>query len=187
LKMPYWAFRLFVVRLLTTRIAGLSIGAGPLAHPLSRFACRLALITLDPVTVRDGLAQATLQPLTRKPVDVVPVPAFMLRAAPASAATRLLIEAGVPLNKPIVGVAVRRWFHMQSNVIPHRYVSRLGFGRGRGEASMTTFRERMVTTLSTLCSETGAHVLFLPTYNVLHEDDAAVCDVIGLALPPGSN
>jgi polysaccharide pyruvyl transferase WcaK-like protein len=186
LKMPYWALRLLVVRLLTKRIAGLSIGAGPLGHPLSRFACRLALTTLDPITVRDGLAEAVLQPLTRKRVDVVPDPAFVLEAAPVSAAIRLLIEAGVPLNKPIVGVAVRRWFHMSSNIIPHKYATRFGIGRRRGEASMEKFRQRMVAALRKISCDTGAHILFLPTYNVRHEDDAAVCEAIGLELPAGT-
>jgi polysaccharide pyruvyl transferase WcaK-like protein len=186
LKMPYWAFRLIVLRLLTRRIVGFAIGAGPLGHPLSRVACRLALNTLDPITARDGLAEAVLQPLTRRPVEIVPDPAFMLEAAPVSVATRLLVEAGVPLSKPIVGVAVRRWFHTASNLIPHKYAYRFGYARGRGEASMEKFRVCMTSALREVSAETGAHILFLPTYNVRHEDDAAVCEAIGLQLPPGS-
>ncbi len=75
IKMPYWAIRLLLVRILSGPIAGLSIGAGPLDHPISRLFARLALQQLRPISVRDPLAKSVLAPLTRKRIEVAERPA----------------------------------------------------------------------------------------------------------------
>ena len=81
-KMPYWAFRLSFLRLFSKRIAGLSIGAGPLNYPVSRYAAGVALRTLETVSVRDELAKATLSNLTTNNVTIVPDPGiFAARGA----------------------------------------------------------------------------------------------------------
>jgi polysaccharide pyruvyl transferase WcaK-like protein len=187
LKMPYWAVRLACLRLVTRRIAGLSIGAGPLRYPVSRLFARLALSTLGPATVRDPLALAVLQPLTRTRIRVVPDPAFILKASPSRVARQVLKDAGVPLDKPLVGVAVRRWFHTNSNFIPHTYAVKVGLNRNRGSAKMGEFSEYTATVLNDVVSQAGAHVLFMPTYNVRHENDTAVCAGIASKMPDGSS
>lgn len=178
LKMPYWAVRLAFLRLLAKRIAGFSIGAGPLRHPVSRLFGRLALQTLEPISVRDPLALAVLQPLTQKTVEVVPDPAFLLQPAGQSAARQLLLEAGVPSDKRLVGVSVRRWFHTNSNFIPHKHVTRLGLHRNRGKPMMSAFTKYIATALDDVADHLDAHIVFMPTYNVQHENDASVCEAI---------
>jgi polysaccharide pyruvyl transferase WcaK-like protein len=184
LKMPYWAVRLCILRLFARRIAGLSIGAGPLRNPLSRFFAGLALRTLSPISVRDHLASAVLRPLTRKPIALVPDPAFLLRASPDRDAWKVLDDAGVPRDRPLIGVALRRWFHTDSNLIPHTYAVRLGLDRNRGGHLMEKFCDSMAAVLNDVIAETNAHVLFMPTYNVSHEDDEAVCADVACRLEP---
>lgn len=185
IKMPYWAVRLLLVRLLARRVAGLSIGAGPLRYPSSRLFARLAICVLSPCSVRDELARSVLQPLTRKHVEVVPDPAFMLRAAPEGTAEQVLRNAGVPTDKPLIGVALRRCFHTSSNVIPHRFAASLGLDRGRGETMMTRLIDSVASALNDVISQLDAHVVLMPTYNVQHEDDAAVCQRLADKLPRG--
>ena len=187
LKMPYWALRLLFLRPFAKRMIGLSIGAGPLKHPISRLFGRLALKALDPISVRDPLALEVLQPLTRKTISVVPDPAFTLRAASADSARRLLEDSGVPPGKRLVGVAVRRWFHTDSNLIPHKYATRLGLHRHRGRQMMTSFVDCTAKVLSRMVQDANAHIVFLPTYNVDHENDAAVCRAVAEKLPQASH
>ncbi len=182
-KMPYWALRLLLVRAFSRPIAGLSIGAGPLDHGISRFFARLALRTLDPISVRDALAAATLAPLTNQSVDVVPDPAFLLEPARQETARQALNDAGVPLDcTPLIGVAVRRWFHTRSNVIPHKYAVRLGLDRRRGRREMSAFIKNVAASLDRVAGQTGAHIVFMPTYNVGHENDLGVSEAIGIAM-----
>lgn len=179
IKMPYWALRLTLLRLVAPRIAGFSIGAGPLNHGVSRLFARLALKMLQPVSVRDSSAKAWLQPLTRKDIEIVPDPAFMLQGKGSEDALRNLADGGVPLDgTPLIGVAVRRWFHTDSDLIPHMYAYKLGLRRRRGQAEMDEFTTRCANDLDQVVRATKAHVVFLPTYNVGHEDDAAVCGAI---------
>lgn len=179
LKMPYWALRLGGVRLFARRIAGLAIGAGPLDYGASRAFARLALKSLDTVSVRDALAQRTLEPLTRKAVEVVPDPAFLLEPADGSAAERALRAANAPVgDAPLVGVALRRWFHKHSSLLPYQYAARFGAGRSRGSREMSRLTENLAHTLDDVVTGTGAHIVFMPTYNVPHENDRAVCEAV---------
>jgi polysaccharide pyruvyl transferase WcaK-like protein len=187
LKMPYWALRLACLRLVTKEIVGLSIGAGPLRYPVSRLFARLALKALRRTSVRDPLAMAVLRPLTRRRIQVVPDPAFVLKASPRGAARQVLLEAGVPLDRPLIGVALRRWFHTNSNMIPHTYGARLGLYRHRGRAEMTAYSQYIASVLTDVVSNTGAHVVFMPTYNVRHQNDAAVCAEIASRMPAGAH
>lgn len=186
LKMPYWALRLAFIRLFARRIVGLSIGAGPLDHAVSRLFGRLALMTLHSISVRDPLAKDVLQKLTRKTITVVPDPAFALQAASGSLGRNVLREAGIPADVRLVGVAVRRWFHTNSNFVPHKYAARLRLYRNRGRAQMASFVDSTARVLNNTIAGSAVHIVFMPTYNVDHENDAAVCQAIGEKLPPGS-
>ncbi|MCP5091796.1 MAG: hypothetical protein GY949_12825 [Gammaproteobacteria bacterium] len=186
-KMPYWAIRLLLVRLLAGPIAGLSIGAGPIDFRISRFFARMALRQLDPVSVRDPLAKSALAPLTQKTVHVVPDPAFLLNAAPESDARDTLQESGVPVDgSPLLGVAVRRWFHKSSSLIPYKYALKLGLQKNRGQNEMSTFVELAAAALDDVIERTKAHVVFMPTYNVVHEADIEVCQAVESRMTSGN-
>jgi len=179
LKMPYWAVRLLFLRLLSGPIEGLSIGAGPLDHVVSRYFARVALRQLSGVSVRDSLAQSVLAPLTRKNIEVVPDPAFLLAAASESQARSALENSGAPTDgTPLVGVAVRRWFHKNSSLIPYKYASKLGLQKNRGQREMSAFVRLAAEALDEVAEQTNAHVVFMPTYNVGHEADIEVCEAV---------
>lgn len=176
IKMPYWAARLLLVRLFSRRIAGYSIGAGPLQAWTSRLAGRIALSCLDPITVRDHGARETLQPLTAKKIRVIPDPALLLTPGSGEQAEALLRKNGVPLDgRPLICVALRQWFHKRRSWIPHKYVFKLGLNRTRGQEQCEQMIDLVSRALNTLAEQTDTFFVFMPTYNVEHENDAAIC------------
>jgi polysaccharide pyruvyl transferase WcaK-like protein len=175
-KMPYWAVRLAFVRCLARRIFGYSLGVGPLDWPLSRVAARVAFACMEEVSVRDDLARATTEQLTSRPVHRIPDPALCLPPAPVKEAARLLEEVGAPTNgTPIVGVALRRWFHQHPTLIPHKYAVKYGLRRVRGQEDCQAMVGLIAKLLDHVVEDHGAHILFLPTYNVSHEADDRIC------------
>lgn len=186
-KMPYWAIRLLMVRLLGGRVAGLCIGAGPLDHPVSKWFAKLALRQLESISVRDGRAHAVLAPLTEKPVAIIPDPAFLLPPAPRDHAIEILRESKIPLDgTPLVGVSIRRWFHKQSSVLPYKYAAKFGLLKDRGRTEMSTLVTLVASALRQVVEQTNAHIVFMPTYNVEHEDDRQVCQQVASELAAGT-
>jgi polysaccharide pyruvyl transferase CsaB len=180
-KMPYWALRLLAVRSVNRRVAGYSLGVGPLRWPASRFAARLAFACMTRVSVRDERARAVAQPLSRKPVHLVPDPALLLAPAPAEDARRFLAAVGLPGDgRPIVGVAARRWFHHGATLIPHKWAVKYRLRRIPGRDACERMTTLLAATLDRVAESHRADVLFLPTYNVSHEgDDAISREVMG--------
>lgn len=175
-KIPYWALRLGMIRLSAGRIAGLSVGSGPIDHTFSRLCVRLILRLVEPMSVRDALARTALDGLGDRYVQVVPDPAFLLNAAPDEAARQVLAEAGVPADgTTLIGVAVRRWFHMNSDLVPHKFVANRKWRRNRGRKKMTLASRNIAKALDSVTEESSAHVVFMPTYNVAHEADIEAC------------
>jgi len=178
-KMPYWAAHLALIRPLARRLVGFAIGAGPLKHASSRRCAAFALRRLDSVSVRDALAKRVLAPLSDKPITVVPDPALCLTPARAELGDAVLAKHGVPLDgRPLIGVAVRRWFHLRSQLIPHKYASRFRLRRIPGTAQHNELISLVAQALDRLVAEHAAHIVFLPTYNVAHEGDDFVSECI---------
>jgi polysaccharide pyruvyl transferase WcaK-like protein len=187
IKMPYWAARLLLVRLFARRIAGYAIGAGPLRAWTSRLSGRIALACLDSISVRDHAARETLQPLTAKTVHVIPDPAVLLTPGSDEEARSLLRMSGVPLDdRPLIGVALRQWFHQRRSWIPHKYAFKLGLNRTRGQQQCDRMIDLVSNALKQLSDQTGAFIVFLPTYNAAHENDAAICQRTMQKLPAGN-
>lgn len=174
-KMPYWSARIAALRAVTPRIVGHAIGAGPLQHPESRLSARVACGLLESITVRDGFARAWLSGCTARRLDVVPDPAFMLPPAPRAAADDLLRYLGLTPGRPIIGVALRGWFHRRGGFVPHKLRSALGLARGEGREAMVGLLDRLAATLRRLACRLDASVLLLPTYPTRHEGDEDAC------------
>jgi polysaccharide pyruvyl transferase WcaK-like protein len=125
-KMPYWAVRVALARMLAGRVVGYALGGGPLRAASSRLFARLAFACMEKISVRDARAQEIAQALTSKPVLLLPDPALVLRPVDADAARGWLTAQGVPLDgRPLIGVATRRWFPPRTRLIPHHLTSRL--------------------------------------------------------------
>jgi len=179
IKMPYWALRVALARLCCPRVFGYALGVGPLRAGVSRGFARLAFGCMREVTVRDPEAQRTAQPLTRKTVRVVPDPALLLEPVPAETAAAWLREHGVPLDgRPLVGVALRRWFPPRHRIVPNRISAR--FRRRPGDDSGSErLTDLVARVLDRVADSRGAHVLFLPTYTLSHEGDDRICRSVG--------
>ncbi|MEX2388409.1 MAG: polysaccharide pyruvyl transferase family protein [Phycisphaeraceae bacterium] len=178
-KMPYWAARVAVARLACPRVAGVSLGVGPLKAWVSRWFGRAALRRLEPVSVRDPLAQQLACELIGDRVELVPDPAMLLKPASDEQASAMLAAHGVPLDgRPLIGVAPRRWFPPKARILPHRLMWRWRGAGVQEQAANRDLAALLAQTLDRLAESCGGHVVFLPSYNSAHEADDQLCRAI---------
>ncbi len=183
IKMPYWAGRIALLRALNARIVGHALGVGPLLHLESRYSARVACGSLRSISVRDGFAREWLARSTGREVDVVPDPAFMLRPAAPEAARDFVRSLGLVPGRPIITVALRRWFHRRGGFLPHRLRFSMGLDRGEGRSEMEIVRWDLARTLRSLSRRLGASVLLMPSYHSVHEGDVHECQQLQSLLP----
>lgn len=176
-KMPYWAARIALARLLGNTVIGYSLGVGPLRTSACRLFARIAFACMDEISVRDPIALATAQKLTYRPVRLVPDPAFLLAPVDGTDAAAWLAAQGVPTNgRPLIGVAPRRWFPPRNRLVPNRFSYR--WRRNRPDAGNRRLAKLLAATLDQLVTTTGAHIVFLPSYSSEHEGDDRMCAAI---------
>jgi len=177
-KMPYWAARISLLKSLNPRIAGHSLGAGPLQHVESRLAARIACAALTTVSVRDRHAHAALAACTARHVEVVPDPAFMLEPAPPQDAIALLRSLNLRPDRPLVVAALRRWFHSRGGFVPNVLKARTGMTLAGDAPRLDALLDALSEALAHLGRRLDASILLLPSYNVGHEADDAVCAAV---------
>jgi len=176
IKMPYWGLRVACTRVFARRIQGYSIGAGPLQSRISRVFAALALACMESISVRDEGARAVLQGLTRKTIQIVPDPAILLQPAPTEAVDAVLKEAGLDnVGAPLVGITIRMWFHQMRSYVPHKYAVKYKLRKIPGVRKRQEMVALIARALDRMVEEQGVHVVFMPTYNVSHEDDEQIC------------
>ena len=180
IKMPYWGLRTLLMACADVRIVGHSIGAGPLSHWESRLFARLACAMMSRISVRDQYAQGWLSACTGKPIEVVPDPAFTLQPAAPEAAQRIIAGAGITKDR-IIGVALRRWFHHRG-ILPHQMRVQIGLDNNHGGATMARLITELSRLLERLAKTHDASILLMPSYNLDHEGDTAVCSAIAANL-----
>jgi len=174
-KMPYWAARISLLKSLNSRIAGHSLGAGPLQHAESRLAARVACASLTTVSVRDRHAHAALAACTARHIEVVPDPAFMLEPAPPQDAIALLQSLDLRPDRPLIVVAARRWFHARGGFVPNVLKARAGMTLAGDTSRLDALLDALSEALAHLGRRLDASILLLPSYNVAHEADDSVC------------
>lgn len=175
-KMPYWALRLLFVRFFCKTIIGYSLGVGPLRKTTSRFFAKLAFACMKYISVRDPKAKATATDLTSKPIRLVPDPALLLPVMHSNKIKQLLRASNVPLDgTPLVGVALRRWFHHKTTIIPHKYAVKYHLRKIRGTEQYEKMTILMAQVLDNIIKQHNSFIVFLPTYNVPHEADHLTC------------
>ena len=178
-KMPYWALRILLVRLLCKRVIGYSLGVGPLHSKTGRFAARLAFSMMERVSARDPLGQQLAQTLTAKSVALVPDPALHLVKTNGPAVRKYLETQSVPLSAPyLIGVAVRRWYPPQRRFIPQK--NRTWFSGGKTELIDESKRlaAMLAEVLDELVRRHRAHILMMPSYCAPHEADRMMASEI---------
>ena len=186
-KMPYWALRLALLRRVCPRIRGLSLGAGPLARRESRYWSRRAVASMDALSVRDPFAALWMKRCLGRPLPLAPDPAFLLEPAPRRQADALLRSHGIHPGTPLIGVAMRRWFHARGGFLPHRWRFRLGIGDRGLSPVMRHCLDQLAGALRQLSDQLGAQVVFLPTYPLPDEGDVAVCEALASGQPEGQS
>jgi polysaccharide pyruvyl transferase WcaK-like protein len=185
IKVPYWALRLLLMRLLCPRIIGYALGVGPLNARISRLFASLVFACMSQITVRDPAAQAVARAITRKPVDILPDPALLLPGTDGKRGPDLLQAAGVPVgHRPVIGVAPRRWYPPQPRLIPQRIMIR--FRKPSFEQSARLV-ELLARSLGDLVRSHDAFIVCMPSYSLAHEGDEQLCRMLIEALPAGSS
>ena len=184
-KMPYWALRLALLRRACHRIRGLSVGAGPLARRESRYWGRRAVASMDTLSVRDPFAAEWMTRCLGRPVPLVPDPAFLVDPAPGWQADALLQSHGIDPDTPLIGVAMRRWFHPRGGFLPHRWRLRLGIGDRGLSPGMLHCLDQLAGALRQLSDQLGARLVCLPTSPLPEEGDVAVCEALASRQPEG--
>lgn len=182
-KMPFWASKVTALRAVNERIVAHSIGAGPLAHPESKCSANWTCSVLESISVRDEFAHKWLSSCTAREVLIVPDPAFMLRPAPQEDGDAVLQHLQIPTDKPIIGVALRRWFHQLGGFVPHSVRDRLGLTEKQNHEAMDRLLSQIADSLRALAARLNASILLLPTYNVEHEADVHYCRQLAERLP----
>jgi len=116
-------------------------GAGPVTRALSRTLIPTVVNGVDLITTRDAESAETFRHLGvfRPPIKVMADPALALGPADPERGAALLKDAGVDLDRPLIGVSVRPWSLWQEPVEP-------GLARA----------------LDQLARESGARVVFIP-------------------------
>ncbi|MGF1613955.1 MAG: polysaccharide pyruvyl transferase family protein [Gammaproteobacteria bacterium] len=176
-KMPYWAMRLVFLRLFCRRIVGYSLGVGPLTSRSGRGWARVALSCMTRITVRDERALNTCRALTSKSITVLPDPALVTPPAAPAEALAVLRAKGLPQgDAPIIGVALRRWFHNPDKTwIPHKYAYKYRLRSIPERSEYQRLIALLAKVLDDLVASYNAYVLCMPTYNVSHESDDETC------------
>lgn len=182
-KMPYWAARIGLLRACNPNIAAIAIGAGPLRHAESRVSARLACGALARISVRDRLARAALSSCTRRPIDLVPDPAFMLDPASQSEAAAFVERTGLTATRPLIVATLRRWYHERGGFVPNRVKARLGIEAERDLARFESMQGQVARALEALARRLDAGILLLPGYNVSHEADDSACEALIWRMP----
>lgn len=176
-KVPYWATVLTLLRPVSRCTVAYALGVGPLRRSASRLFARHALGRCDAISTRDRLGQALAARLSSSPVQLVPDPALLLRAAPREKARDWLRGHAVPLDgRPIVGVALRRWFPPRDRVVPHQHRPRFVGSPDARAPQAERLVDNVALALSRIAKELGAHLLFLPSYAIPIEGDVEICD-----------
>jgi len=178
IKVPYWASRLLALRVFQRNIVGFSLGVGPLDHAESRASARVICGLLNSVSVRDEFARDWLQRCSGRSIDVVPDPAFMLEPATEQDAIAYIRSLGLAPERPLLGVAVRGWFHARGGFVPRKVRFRLGIRDADRRIEREHFADSLAKEIGRIARRLGAGVLLLPSYRLPHEGDLEASEAL---------
>ena len=93
-------------------------GIGPVTQPSNRRMMRRVLDLADVITLRDEDSREELLSMgvSRPPMTVTSDPVFTISGVPRDDALSALKQAGIPTDRPILGISVRQAFGMQERM-----------------------------------------------------------------------
>ncbi|HHW55115.1 MAG: polysaccharide pyruvyl transferase CsaB [bacterium] len=107
----YYLGIVVLAKLCGTRVMFFGQGVGPIRRPINRILTAFIANRVDLITVREAGSLETLQELgvAKPPIHVTADQVFCLEPAPADRAEAILAREGVDLDRPLVGISLRRW------------------------------------------------------------------------------
>ena len=104
----YYLSIIFAARALGKQVVVYANGIGPIRSRLGKALTKAALALVRKITVRDPESETFLRRMgVRRPVRVTADPAFLLSPSPDDRCDEIMREAGIPLDRPLVWLAVR--------------------------------------------------------------------------------
>ena len=102
----------------------------------------------------------------------------MLEPAGERHAVDYIRSLGLSAERPLLGVAVRGWFHARGGFVPRKVRVGLGIRDPDRRAERERFTERLATEIGRLARRLGAGVLLMPSYRLAHEGDLEASEAL---------
>lgn len=176
-KNLYWFGVLFWTRrVLGVRIIGCGLGVGPLTTRAGRWLASLAMRQLDEFIGRDERSCDYVRELTHEkiPATVAPDIVWFLEPPSRETARAYLAKTEAVEFAPgeiVLGVALRRWFHLKKNVLPYSWSG--GAKDGAGDERFERFLDNVAGALRSFCAGRKVRVLFFCMGEADWEGDAS--------------
>lgn len=98
---------------------------------------------------------------------------------PTEIGVKILQKTGLSLERPVVGISIRRWFHHSSDWLPYEYRKKYAPNSVKGINEMNSLMRLISQTADKLIDTYNVDVLFIPMYPdqpEWWEDDGAIAD-----------
>lgn len=107
----YYISLIYLAKLFNKPVMVYANGIGPINKRYNRLLTRKVLDRVDVITLRDFNSRKTLKEIgvTNKNVYVTSDPVFTLKPASQTRVNNILEYEGIPADKPLVGISVRKW------------------------------------------------------------------------------
>jgi polysaccharide pyruvyl transferase CsaB len=145
----YYLYMLGLARRCGAKTMLFANGIGPIVRNINRKLVIRTLNRLDAITLREPVSFDELKSMgvDKPPIHITSDPAIMLESAPDSAVDELIKAEGIPADKPLVGISVRKW------------------------ADLSYLEE--IAAIADFCAESlGAHPVFIP---MQYPSDLNIC------------
>ena len=159
LKLPFMAVKFMYFRSRGMKVRIVAQGAGPIRTAWGRLCTRAVMRLVHTASFRDpeSLALITaIAPGSRQKYGLT-IDQALYAPEPGSDAR--------PEGQLVIGVNLRRWFHLTGHWLPYEYRARLGLMKtAPGQERRDILLKRLSTALDAVAGRHGARMVFLPMY-----------------------
>ncbi len=188
LSLRYYLAVLRLARLTGTPYAIFAQGIGPLRGRMGRWATARCVRRAAAITVRDQASAQLLAEIgvAHERIEVTADPALTLVPAPQAQISEILGAAGVPTDRPLLGLAAREVGQVPSPVLPPRQgyggqvAGRAGGSNGGQGGGGKAALEELAQTTRRVASQWEAQVIVLPFQR---SEDLELCRSLAAAIP----
>lgn len=148
----YYLFMLRLAKRCKVKTMLFANGIGPINRRINWRSAAQVLDRLDAITLREPISYDELKKMgvTKPPIRITSDPAILLNPVPAEEVDRIMTAEGIPSDKPLIGISVRKWADLS-------YLDKIA---ALGDYCVDRF---------------GAHPVFIP---MQHPSDLNVCEAI---------